>query len=77
MNLPLLKNYAIVGVFAGAWADKFPEQAARMNDTLMEWLAGGKIRPHIDRVLALEEAAQAMRAVADRTVQGRIVLKIR
>ncbi len=77
MNLPLLKNYAIVGVFAGAWADKFPEQAARMNDTLMEWLAGGKIRPYIDRVLALEQAAQAMQAVADRTVQGRIVLKIR
>ena len=42
-----------------------------MNDTLMEWLAGGKIRPYIDRVLALEQAAQAMQAVADRTVQGR------
>src|SRR5262249_30881145 len=23
MNLPLLKNYSIVGVFAGAWAEKF------------------------------------------------------
>ncbi len=29
MNLPLLKNYSIVGVFAGAWADKFPEENAR------------------------------------------------
>ncbi len=77
MNLPLLKNYSIVGVFAGAWAEKFPEQAARINDTLMEWLADGKIRPHIDRVLPLDEVKQAMRAVADRTVQGRIVLKIR
>ena len=77
MNLPLLKNYSIVGVFAGAWAEKFPEQAARMNDTLMELLASGKIRPHIDRVLALDEVKQAMQAVADRTVQGRIVLKIR
>ena len=52
MNLPLLKNYSIVGVFAGAWVEKFPEQAARMNDTLMQLLAEGKIRPHIDRVLA-------------------------
>jgi NADPH2:quinone reductase len=77
MNLPLLKNYAIVGVFAGAWAEKFPERAARMNDTLMQWLADGRIRPHIDRVLPLDEVKQAMRAVADRTVQGRIVLKIR
>jgi NADPH2:quinone reductase len=77
MNLPLLKNYSIVGVFVGARAEKFPHESARMNDTLMQLLAGGHIRPHIDRVLALEGAAEAMRAVANRTVQGRIVLKIR
>ena len=28
MNLPLLKNYSIVGVFAGAWGEKFPQEAA-------------------------------------------------
>jgi NADPH2:quinone reductase len=77
MNLPLLKNYSIVGVFTGAWVEKFPEQAARMNDTLAQLLAEGKIRPHIDRVLPLEQVKEAMRAVANRTVQGRIVLKIR
>jgi NADPH:quinone reductase len=77
MNLPLLKNYSIVGVFAGAWIEKFPAQAARMNDTLADLLAEGKIRPRIDRVLPLEQVKEAMRAVANRTVQGRIVLKIR
>lgn len=77
MNLPLLKNYAIIGVFAGAWAEKFSAEAARMNDTLMRLLADGRIRPHIDRVLPLEDATEAMRAVANRTVQGRIVLRIR
>jgi NADPH2:quinone reductase len=77
MNLPLLKNYSIVGVFAGAWTEKFPEQAVRMNDALAQLLAEGKIRPHIDRVLPLEQVKEAMRAMADRTVQGRIVLKVR
>jgi NADPH:quinone reductase len=77
MNLPLLKNYSILGVFVGAWAEKFSADAARMNATLMQLLAERKIRPHIDRVLPLEEAGEAMRAVANRTVQGRIVLKIR
>jgi NADPH:quinone reductase len=77
MNLPLLKNYSIVGVFAGAWTEKFPDQAVRMNDTLMGLLAEGKIRPHIDRILPLEQAKEALRAVADRTVHGRIVLKVR
>lgn len=77
MNLPLLKNYSIIGVFVGAWAEKFPDEAARMNGALMQLLADDKIRPHISRVLLLEEAADAMRDVANRTVQGRIVLKIR
>jgi len=77
MNLPLLKNYSIVGVFVGAWLEKFPERAARMNETLAQLLAEGKIRPHIDRVLPLEQVKEAMRAVANRTVQGRIVLKLK
>jgi NADPH2:quinone reductase len=77
MNLPLLKNYSIIGVFSGAWIEKFPEQAARMNDTLAQWLVEGKIRPHIDRVLPLQQVMEAMRAVANRTVQGRIVLKVK
>lgn len=76
MNLPLLKNYSIVGIFAGAWAEKFPEQVSRMNETLAHLLAAGTIRPHIDRILPLEQAQDAMRAVASRAVQGRIVLKI-
>lgn len=77
MNLPLLKNYSILGVFVGAWAEKFSAEAAHMNDALMQLLADGKIRPHIDRVLPLEAAGEAMRAVANRTVQGRIVLQLR
>ena len=77
MNLPLLKNYSIIGVFAGAWAEKFSAEAARMNDTLMQLLADGQIRPHVDRVLPLEDVTDAMLAIANRSVQGRIVLKIR
>jgi NADPH2:quinone reductase len=77
MNLPLLKNYAIVGVFAGAWPDKHPGEALRMNEALAQLFSEGKIGPHIDRVLPLERVKEAMRAVADRSVQGRIVLKIR
>ena len=76
-NLPLLKNYAIIGVFVGAWAEKFSAEAARMNDTLMQLLADGHIRPHLDRILPLDDAGEAMHAIANRTVQGRIVLKIR
>ena len=76
MNLPLLKNYSIVGVFAAAWAEKFPQQAARANDKLAQLLAEGTLRPHIDRIVPLDQFMDAMRAVANRSVRGRIVLQL-
>jgi NADPH:quinone reductase len=77
MNLPLLKNYSIVGAFTGAWAERFPDERARAADMIMAWVADGKLHPRIDRVLPLEPAADAMTAIADRSVQGRVVMRVR
>jgi NADPH2:quinone reductase len=77
MNLPLLKNYSIVGVFVGPWKERFPDDARRATETVMTWVGEGKLRPHIDRVLPLEHAAEAMSAIANRRTQGRIVLRVR
>jgi NADPH2:quinone reductase len=77
MNLPLLKNYSIVGVFVGPWAERCPDDARRAAETIMGWVGEGRLRPHIDRVLALAQAGEAMSAVANRTAQGRIVLRVR
>jgi NADPH2:quinone reductase len=75
-NLPLLKNCSIVGVFSGAWADRFPEEHRRIADTVMEWVAAGHLKPLVSRVMRLEDTAAAMRAIADRAVTGRIVLEV-
>jgi NADPH:quinone reductase len=77
MNLPLLKNYSVVGVFVGSWKERFPDDASRAAATVMAWVGEGKLRPHIDRVLPLERAAEAMSAIANRSAQGRIVLQVR
>jgi NADPH2:quinone reductase len=76
-NLPLLKNYSIVGVFAAAWMTNFPDEAAQAADRVMALVGLCALRPRIDRVLPLEQAPEAMRAVAERRVQGRIVLRVR
>ncbi|MGB3582654.1 MAG: alcohol dehydrogenase catalytic domain-containing protein [Roseiarcus sp.] len=68
---------SIVGVFAGAWMTNFPAEAAEAADKVMALVGEGKLRPRVDRVLPLEQAAEAMRAVAERSVQGRMVLKVR
>jgi NADPH2:quinone reductase len=77
MNLPLLKSYSIVGVLTGNWTERFPEECRRAYETIVAWLAAGEIRPYIDREVPLEQAAEAMQAIADRAVRGRIVLKVR
>ena len=77
MNLPLLKNYSIVGVFAGAWMTNFPDESSEAADKVMALVGEGALRPRVDRVLPLEQAPEAMRAIAERSVQGRMVLRVR
>ena len=77
MNLPLLKNFSIIGVFAGAWEDKEPDAARLAKETLMEWVAGGRIRPHVGLVLPLERIGEAMAAIGGRTSFGRVVMKVK
>lgn len=77
MNLPLLKNYSVVGVFVGAWMERNPDQAARAVEAIMAWVGEGKLRPQVDRVLPLQHAGEAMTLVASRSAMGRIVLQVK
>jgi NADPH2:quinone reductase len=77
MNLPLLKNYSVVGVFAGAWPDHFGSEATRARESVMALAGESKLRPHIHQVLPLDRVADAMRAIEQRSVQGRIVLQVK
>lgn len=75
MNLPLLKGYSVVGVFSGAWVEQFHDAAAAAADEVMQWIAAGKLTPRIDKILPLDQAADAMRLLARREVLGRVVLE--
>ena len=76
-NLALLKGASIVGVFWGEFTQR--EAAANLAgmQQLMHWLAQGKIRPHISQRYALAETAQALNAMAARTVTGKVIIEPR
>jgi NADPH2:quinone reductase len=76
-NLPLLKNYSVVGAFWGAWAQRFPRESAAADEALMLMVASGELRPLVSRVLPWGDFAAAMGAIASRQVQGRVVLEVR
>jgi NADPH2:quinone reductase len=76
-NLPLLKNYSLVGAFWGAWAQYFPRESATADETLVRMVAAGELRPCVSRVLPWEDYAQAIATIATREARGRIVLAVR
>lgn len=76
MNLPLLKNFSIIGSFVGAWWERCNEEAIRANNELFQWASEGKIRPKTDRIMPLENAREALELVVNRKVKGRIALSV-
>jgi NADPH2:quinone reductase len=74
LNLPLIKGCSIVGVWWGAFS-KRDWNAHRANlAQLGRWHAEGRIRPHISATYPLERAADALNALAQRGVTGKVVL---
>ena len=76
MNLPLLKGSSIVGVFWGDFVRRFPQRNQENFDQLVEWVDSGAVVPHISMRLPLKSAAQALRAIADRSIAGKAILTV-
>jgi NADPH2:quinone reductase len=75
-NLPLLKNYSLVGAFWGAWTAREPAMSARQDAELLRLVVEGHLRPQVDAVLPLDQFDQALARLAERSVRGRIVLQV-
>jgi NADPH2:quinone reductase len=74
LNLVLLKGCEVVGVFWGEHISRQP-QAHRANMAqLLAWAAEGRIRPHVHKVYALAETAEALAAIARREVKGKAIV---
>ncbi|MEJ7929487.1 NADPH:quinone oxidoreductase family protein [Ramlibacter sp. AN1015] len=74
MNHPLVKGYDVVGIRYDVWRDRFWPQARANLEQILAWCAEGKVRPVVARTEPLSRAVQAMRALADRQVVGKVVL---
>jgi NADPH2:quinone reductase len=76
LNLPLLKGASIVGVFWGGFAMKYPKENMGNTMTLMKWHAEGKLKPHIHKIVPLEDAKEALEEMMNRMVKGKMVVQI-
>ena len=76
LNLTLLKSVSVVGVFWGAGMARDPEGHKANMAQLMTWWAEGKIKPRVSRTFPLERAHDAIQALSDRTVMGKVVVTV-
>ena len=74
LNLALLKGCAILGVFWGDFAAREPQANMGNGMQLFQWLMLGELKPHISQRYPLEKAGEALRALMERKVTGKVVL---
>ena len=74
LNLPLLKEASIVGVFWGSFSRNEPQANAAMMKELARWYLEGKIKPVIDRTLPMAELKAAYARMGSRGVKGKLVM---
>ena len=76
LNLALLKNCQIVGVFWGAWTLMFPAEYEKNLQELFKMHAEGKINPEISDRFSLEESAAAIAHLKDRKAKGKVIIDV-
>lgn len=74
-NLYLLKSANVLGVFWGAWTERDPDGHRANTAQLLTWAAEGRLSSHVHAVYPLSEAAAALKAIAERKVMGKVILR--
>lgn len=75
-NHAMIKGYSLIGLRAGEASRRDAALADRTRSALAELAAAGVMRPHISHVFALDQTADALRALENREVMGRAVIKM-
>lgn len=74
LNLALLKEVSILGVFWGEFARRDPRGNAQILHSLAQWYAEGRIKPVVETRLPMTELREAFARMARREVRGKLVL---
>jgi NADPH2:quinone reductase len=74
LNLALLKERSLIGVYWGDWTRQDPQGHLANLARLAEWFAAGKIAPVVSARYPLAAAREALQAIANRQVKGKVIV---
>lgn len=75
LNLCLLKQASLVGVFWGAWAQANPKGQIDNMKALFAYHSEGKIKPRTHAVYGLDDVQKAFADLTERRAIGKVLLK--
>ena len=76
LNLTLLKECQIIGVFWGQFAGLDRDINRENFEELFQMHADGKIKPFVSETYPLDKAGQAIKSLEDRKVLGKVVVSM-
>jgi NADPH2:quinone reductase len=76
LNLMLLKRCSVVGVNWGGFIAANPLESKPVLNTLLEWIAAGKLKPEAGESFSLDKAGDAMMKMLERKAIGKIVISL-
>ena len=74
LNLALLKERQVLGVYWGDWTRREPAAHAKNMEQLVAWMREGRVRPAITERIGLEGVADALERMSGRRVLGKVVV---
>jgi NADPH:quinone reductase len=74
LNQVLLNNRTVVGVDWGGWTFKDPAGNRELIGEVMDLVGNGRLHPTRPATYPLEEAAEVMSGLIDRTIRGKAVV---
>lgn len=76
VNLTLVKNCSVLGVYWGAYLGKDPKVLIGSLRQLLKWTAEGRIQMQPARTFNLEHAPEALNSLMQRQAVGKVVITI-
>ena len=74
VNIALLKEASVIGVWWGTWAGRNPQDALRNMQELAAMVEAGTLQPRVTERYPLERFADAFAAITGRRALGKVVL---
>ena len=73
-NMPLIKGFSVIGVRAGEYGRRSPEEGRKQFEEIDRLISNGSLNPHIHKIYSLDETLEALKELDERRVIGKVCI---